>query len=153
MFISLTSCGPYQSVSTTPSKSYWSNSPPSATRSGPRTIILDGDTIYEKDVGGFKCWYCNDFIDGGKTLVEVGIINDSPLDGLEFGFVLYDGGYIGDVTMYRRTGLEHRWDWGPNLADYSFVIKTDGTGAYYDFTAVEKGESTKPNEIYKCYER
>jgi len=85
--------------------------------------------------------------------VEVGVLNDPTLDGLEFGFVLYDGGYSGERTMYRRTGLEHCWDWGPNLNDYSFVIKTDGTGLYYDFSTMEDGESTKARAVYQCRQR
>ncbi len=70
-----------------------------------------------------------------------------------FGFILFDGGYTGRTTLYQRKGLDHRWDWGPNATDYTFVIKPDGTGLYYDFSTVTEGESTKPSAIYKCYQR
>ena len=99
----------------------------------------------------FTSWYCKDFVEGGPVLVEVGFFGDPGLAGL--GFILYDGGYSGERTFYQRTGLEHRWDWGSNGCEYSFVIKTDGTGLYYDFTGVPKGESIKAREVYKCYRR
>jgi len=143
LFISLVSCATSRRPSATHLDDYYI--------SGPRTIILDGDTISEKDVGGFRCWYCTDYIDGSKTLVEVGYFKG--LGEIQVGFVLYDGSYSGTMTFYRRTGLEHRWDWGPNLGEYSFVVKTDGTGLYYDFSSVEEGESTKAKEVYKCRER
>ncbi len=124
---------------------------PSATPYGsPRTIILDGDRISESDVGRFTSWYCKDFSYGGRTLVEVGFFGDPELQGV--GFILYDGGYSGKSTSYQRRGLEHRWEWGL-IGQYVFVIKTDGLGAYYDFSTVPTGESTKPREIYKCYQR
>jgi hypothetical protein len=47
----------------------------------------------------------------------------------------------------------YRWDWGPNKTDYSFVIKPDGVGLYYDFSYVQKGESIKARDVYKCYKR
>ena len=139
--LSLFSCSTFTSIST----------PPSANASGPRTIILNGREISEEDVGGFISWYCKDYVDGGPVLVEVGFFKNEKLKGI--GFILYDGGYKGEMTHYERIGLEHRWDWGPNENDYSFVIKTDGTGLYYDFSSAKKGESIKAREIYKCYQR
>ena len=125
--------------------------PSSVTPSGPRTIILDGEMISEVDVIQFTSWYCKDYIDGEQTVVEVGFYDDIIFNKL--GFILYDGGYSGEKTYYNRTGLEHRWDWGPNKTNYSFVIKTDGTGVYYDFSTVPDGESTKGKSVYKCYKR
>jgi hypothetical protein len=86
-----------------------------------------------------------------RILVEVGFFGDPTYEGL--GFILYDGGYKGGRTYYRRTGLEHRWDWGPDGSDYAFVIKSDGAGLYYDFSTAEPGESKKASEVYKCYRR
>ena len=125
--------------------------PPSETESVPKTIILDGESISEEEVGGFISWYCQDSIYEGPILVEVGYYGDPNLEGL--GFILYDGGYTGVSAYYRRAGLERRWDWGPNDFDYTFVIKPDGTGLYYDFTTVKPGESTKAKEVYKCHQR
>ena len=141
LFMSLSSCATFLSLAP----------PPSATPSGPRTIVLDGEAVTEEDVGGLISWYCKDIVDGGRILVEVGFFGDPSLEGL--GFILYDGGYSGERTYYRRTGLEHRWDWGPNETNYAFVIQPDGTGLYYDFSSVPYGESTKASEVYQCYRR
>ena len=121
---------------------------PSATPSGPRTIVLGDKAYTEEDVGGFTSWVGEDFVHGGGILVEVGFFGDSSFEGL--GFILYDGGYSGELTQYRRTGMEHRWDWGPNGNDYAFVIQPDGTGLYYDFSSVSR---TKASEVYRCYRR
>ena len=124
---------------------------PSATPSGPRTIVLGGQPVSAADVGGFISWYCRDFVDDDRILVEVGFFGDPALEGM--GFILYDAGYKGERTHYRRTGLEHRWDWGPNGSAYAFVIQPDGTGLYYDFSAAAPGESKKASAVYKCYRR
>ena len=116
-----------------------------------RSIILNGENFSENDVGGFVSWFCYDYINE-KLSLEVGTFGDPKLEGL--GYILYDGGYIGELTSYRRTGIEHRWDWGgPNGSTYAFVIKSDGTGLYYDFSNVKPGESTRARDVFKCYRR
>ena len=133
-----------------------------------RTIILDGLELTESKPGEFPAWRCNDYIDKGKTLIEVGIIplehfttpeyidNDEFMDNFSriagfmgdyIGYVLYDGTNKGTWAMYRRTGLKHRWDWGED-SQYSFMIKPDGVGLYYDFSAVE---TKKADDVYNCY--
>ena len=62
---------------------------PTASASGPRTIVLGGQTVSEANVGGFISWYCKDFVDNDRILVEVGFFGDPTLEGL--GFILYDG--------------------------------------------------------------
>lgn len=126
------------------------STPPSANPSGPRTIVLGDEKISEEVAGGFTSWYCKDFINEDKVVIEVGFYEDSPFDWL--GFVLYDGGFTGESALYQRKGLQHRWDWGPN-GNYAFIIKPDGIGLYYDFSLVSSGESTKANDVYKCYQR
>jgi hypothetical protein len=125
--------------------------PPSANATGPRVIILNDKVISEDDVGGFTSWYCRDYVYEDRVLLEFGYFNDPNLSGI--GFILYDGGYTGEFTLYQRSGVEHRWDWGPNETDYSFVIKPDGIGLYYDFSYARKGESIKARDVYKCYKR
>ena len=134
------------SASTTPP-----SRPSSVTTTGPRTIILDDKKYSENDVGGFISWFCYDFVYEEKgVLLEVGFFGDPDFKNL--GYILYDGSYTGEFTLYVRTGIEHRWDWGTD-GQYSFVIKADGTGLYYDFTNVEKGQSTKPKDVFKCYRK
>lgn len=123
---------------------------PSATESGPRTVLLNGEAYSEEDVGGFTSWYCKDYVERGRVLVEVGFFGDPGPEG--YGFVLYDGGYSGERAYYSRTGLEHRWGWGTNL-DYVFVIEPDGTGLYYDFSGASVGERRSATEVYYCRQR
>jgi len=121
----------------------------SSTPSGPRTIILNGKTLSETDVEKFVSWRCKDFVNSSGTLVELGIFTNSTLS--DAGFILYDGGYSGEVTKYARKGINHRWDWGAN-GDFAFIIKPDGTGLFYDFSSVKSGEKTKADDVYKCYQ-
>ena len=123
--------------------------PASAVESGPRTLILDGKKVSSEDVGGFVSWYCVDYIEEGSILLEVGYFGNDKLDGV--GFILFDGGYTGQITMYERDGLDHRWDWEDG--DYTFVIQPDGTGLYYDFSSVKPGTSTRARAVYKAYKR
>jgi len=76
------------------------------------------------------------------------------LFGNRLGFVLYDGTNTGDIVIYRRDGLDRRWDWGAPGSSYSFVIETDGTGLYYDFsTADDDGFKSNADDIFKCGRR
>ena len=126
--------------------------PSSLTSSGPRTLVLDGESITEEAMGGFVSWTCHDYSNPEGILVEVGILEVSNM-GFN-GFILFDGGYSGEFALYQREGLDRSWIWGTDEEPiYKFVIKTDGTGAYYDFSSVPEGESTKPNDIFKCKQR
>lgn len=123
--------------------------PASATTTGSRTLILDNNTISELDTdNGFTAWFCKDYVYGGKVLVEVGYFD---INGERYGFILYDGGYTGEITTFYRDGLHYRWDWGKDN-EYSFVIKTDGVGLYYDFSSSKDG-TAKPREVYSAYKR
>jgi hypothetical protein len=121
---------------------------------------LDGGVVKEGEdgVGEFTSWECEDFVDGGTNVVEVGFFDyeGSELeffgreDGYTFGFVLFDGRDRGIFAFYERAGLDHEWFWGPPDGDYLFVIETDGTGLYYDFRGVPEGGSTEPSAVYEC---
>lgn len=135
-----------------------------------RVLVLGGDEYEESEPWQFLSWKCRDYIDGGKTLVEVGRVTfpseikntkeyqeltDEEKQEYEIffsdnGFVLYDGTEIGDYTNYKRDGLKHRWDWGEEGSSYSIVIGTDGTGLYYDFSTAENGVKNKADDIFKC---
>lgn len=121
---------------------------PSSTPSGPRSIILNGKTFNEAELGKFVSWGCKDFVYSSGTLVEVGFFTNPKLSGA--GFILYDGGYSGEVISYQRKGINHRWDWGPNGTEFAFIIKPDGTGLFYDFSSTPSGKATKANDVYKC---
>lgn len=135
-----------------------------------RTLMLSGKVFKEGEPWQFLSWRCRDYSYGGKTLVEVGRalmpndykntneyneLNDAKKQELDkflkmIGFVLYDGSNTGDITFYNRDGLSHRWDWGVDENSYTFVIKPDGTGLFYDFSTAENGIKNKADEIFKC---
>jgi len=119
---------------------------PTSTPSGPRSIILNGTTYSETEHGKFVSWSCKDFSYPSGTLIEVGFFPDSKMGG----FILYDGGHTGEVTIHQRKGINHRWDWGPN-GEFAFLIEPDGTGLFYDFSSTPKGTPTKADSVYKCY--
>ena len=68
-----------------------------------------------------------------------------------------NGFIVGTVQVagvdYRSTfavnGFDRRWTFGDD-GDYSFIIKPNGDGLYYDFSSVEAGETTKANQIFIC---
>lgn len=122
--------------------------PPSSKPSGPRTIVLGNETYNEANLGKFTSWLCNGDDSDKGTLVEFGLFSNADLNGA--GFILYDGGYTGELTKYRREGINNRWDWGPNGVDYAFIIKPDGTGFYYDFSSTVEGVTIKSKDVYEC---
>lgn len=143
LIVSLVSCVPYTAA----------YSPPSATPSGPRTIVIDGEQISEEDWGGCVCWTCQDYVTREDIIVEVGYFLDPPTQEVN-GFILHDGGNSGEIAVYERRGLEHNWYWGESReAFYSIVIRSDGTGFYYDFSNFSDREETKPKSIFICKQR
>jgi len=125
------------------------------TAPGPRVISVNGREIREADAGAFTSWVCRDYFQRGNVVVEVGHFSHPKLSDL--GFVLYDGGNSGELTSYQREGLLHRWDWGRNdsrdVYVYSFLMKPDGTGLYYDFSSATAGHKDKADDIFRCQSR
>lgn len=76
---------------------------------------------------------------------------EALLSQMQVGYVLFEGRKEYKSTFYSRKGINHRWDWEDG-GNYSFIIKPDGTGLYYDFTTVKKGETTKARDVFKCRE-
>jgi hypothetical protein len=120
-----------------------------------RSVTLNGGehgirTFTEEEYGPIESWVCRDrYSDNRTILFEVGHFRDKP----GFGFVLYDGTSSGEPAMYRRTGIDRRWDWESGGGSYSFIIEPDGRGAYYDFTNVAEGETTPASSMYNCSKR
>ena len=123
---------------------------PKPTRAG-RVITL-GESRYSEDSSGpFVSWGCSDYGSGSRILVEIGRFEAASLS--EVGFILYDGSSSGELTSYQRKGVNQRWDWGPNMVEFAFVLKPDGTGLFYDFSNVRQGETTSANDVYECSRR
>ena len=115
-----------------------------------RTITLSGESYTERNPGDFISWVCRDFVNEGRTLVEVGNFAVPELN--DAGFVIYDGGNSGESTHYQRKGLNLRWDWGPKGSDFAFILEPDGTGLFYDFSNAE-GKTVKANQVFKCRQK
>ena len=115
-----------------------------------RTIDLNGKKFSEEEHGSFEIWECRDLFDSDsdKVLFEVGrFVNpDYPIGG----FILYDGSSSGDLTFYRREGINKRWDWETTGGRFSFILKADGTGIFFDFSDVADGEKTKSDGVFQC---
>jgi hypothetical protein len=116
-----------------------------------RKLTMGEIEIYVNALGGISSWQCTDNEYTSKVLVELGYFNGEEYS--DIGFILYDGTNTGDETNYRRNGLDHRWDWGDEDSNFSFVIQTDGTGLYYDFTGVPTGEKISAKDVYHCWKR
>ena len=107
-----------------------------------RQLVLSGKVISESELGGVERWYAIDKYGGSsKVRFQVGYFREEP----NIGFVLYEGGNRGELAICYRAGLNLRWDWG----NYSIVIKSDGTGLYYDFSS--KTTDVPPRETFKVY--
>ena len=94
-------------------------------------------------------WECREFSeDYGKILIKLWRINGMK-EG--FGYLEYAG--VSFPALFKLDGLSLRWNWEldqDDMWDYSFVVKPDGTGLFYDFSGVEKGDSTRATDLYTC---
>jgi hypothetical protein len=115
-------------------------------------VITLGESLYsEISLGPFVSWGCREFFSDGPILVEIGRFEAASLSNN--GFILYDGSSSGELTIYRRMGVNQRWDWGPNGGEFAFVLAPDGKGLFYDFSDVQKGETTNADNIFDCSRR
>ena len=123
------------------------STPPSATNDGVRTLVLDGINVSEKETdNGFTAWELEDYYEGGHTVIEVGYYE---INGKQYGFVLFDGGYTGTFAIFSREGIDYRWDWG-NSFRYCITVSPNEIARYYDFSF---GERQKPRGIYRAEKR
>ena len=144
LILFITGCTTLESPSTEPA----SSRSPKPEEPLSRTIVLNGKEYSEEEYGPFEIWECRETFDGDKVLFEVGrFVNpDYPIGG----FILYDGSSSGDLTYYKREGLNKRWDWETIGGSFSFILKPDGIGLYYDFSDVPDGEKVKSTDVYRC---
>lgn len=132
-----------------------------------RVLTLNEIKLKSGEPYTFSSWKCKDYFEGGKLIIEVGVIDgisnnatasnvDNEFDILNAGFILVDGKDSGFFAEYKMDGINHRWDWeGSTGKDYAVIITQDGIGNYYDF-GVESfvdlftGRTSKSKQIFKC---
>lgn len=132
-----------------------------------RVLTLNEIKLTSGEPYTFSSWKCKDYFEGGKLIIEVGVIDgisnnatvsnvDNEFDILNTGFILVDGKDSGFFAEYKIDGINHRWDWeGPTGKDYAVIITQDGIGNYYDF-GVESfvdlftGRASESKQIFKC---
>lgn len=56
---------------------------------------------------------------------------------------------VNHPAVFYIEGLNRRWDFGKGMS-YSLILKPDGSGSYYDFSRVGKGEPTGPSQRFDC---
>ena len=94
-------------------------------------------------------WRCFDpYYDSGKNTVLIEL-NRVTAAGETQGFGQISVAGVTHHALFRITGFDRRWDFGEGM-QYSFIIKPDGRGSYYDFSLVENGETTGPSQRFNC---
>jgi hypothetical protein len=134
-----------------------------------RVLTLNEIKVKSGDPYTFSSWKCKDYFEGGKLIIEVGIIDgisddvttsnvDDELNILNAGFILVNGKDSGFFAEYQMDGINHRWDWeGSTGNDYAITISQDGTGHYYEFGTASliemfTGRTAESKQVFKCSE-
>ena len=110
-------------------------------------LTFDVQAQESKDITTEK-WRCFEYLrfDNKAVLVRLTRETKNSVD-LGFGEVSVAG--VTYQAFFRVAGLDRRWDFGDE-ANYSFIIQPNGDGAYYDFSNVEVGGTTKPSQNFRC---
>ena len=92
-----------------------------------------------------EIWECFGYSDRNKTTILT-------LTRFDNGTGAVDAGGPTTYTEFRMAGLNRRWNWEEQGRGwrYSIILTLERTARYYDFSGVDSGEKTKPQEIFKC---
>ena len=97
-----------------------------------------------------EMWRCFAISDYSKTTALFTLTRVRSGSG-EFGEVSVAG--TTHLASFEIAGLNRRWDFGYNeIRDrylYTFIVKPDGTGLYYDFSISSDGKAS-PRDHFKC---
>ena len=107
-----------------------------------RLILITMLCLLAELAFGDERWSCTDF--GSAEVLVVASSNDTK----NLGTISVAG--VKHNADYRVQGFNRRWNFGTDGDGYpySFVIKPDGTGLYYDFTSSD--ENVKASMVFKC---
>ena len=105
----------------------------------PLTVVV-GSESYD-----WKQWDCYNFV-YGEYILSVGYI---PEISDSRGILFLKDSESGIDTIHSLQGVQHYWNW----EDFQIVVKSDGTGFFYDFSGAEPGETRIASEMYNCTAR
>jgi len=96
-----------------------------------------------------ETWECKDYAESGwnKIIVVATIDEDRTTGSIEVAGTA-------QATIYHVEGFNRRWDFGRKNGggySYSFLIKPDGTGLYYDFT--QSDHAVRASMVMECRQR
>ena len=109
----------------------------------PQQVKFD-DESYE-----WKKWDCFAYGYAGDFLFTIGYIPELKRDGYAVGKLFLKDADSSIDTIYQMKGVQHYWNW----EDFQIVIKSDGTGFFYDLSGAEPGETRIVSEMYNCTAR
>lgn len=129
-------------------------------------IYVDRKELF-KDKGKLKerlasCIYEWKWFDDAEIQKETVLVKlfayTCPDEESGFGYVTpSDRVGLGQEASFKFQGLEYIWLFGldgqSGYYDYTFTIRPDGTGLYYDFSNSKEGGSVRPSQIYSCVDR
>ena len=93
-------------------------------------------------------WRCFDESDFLKKTVLI-TLQRITVDGKTHGIGRVSVAGITYTASFKVIGFDRRWNFG-EVYEYTFIIKPDGSGLYYDFSDIEVGGKTSPNQFYAC---
>ena len=111
------------------------------------TLGVQAQEIKDSTTEIWRCFERTDF-SNATVLVELTRVT---IDNEKFGVGEVSVAGITYPAIFEVAGLNRRWNFGlDELWDYSFIIEPNGDGAYYDFSNVEDGDTTKPSQFFAC---
>lgn len=120
-------------------------------------VAFSGVAVPEEDIQPDELWNCYAPSDENKQKVLIYLYwyqLPGEKHGLGMGAVEFSTtGAAGHTAGFEIRGLNRHWRFGVSdggdAFQYSFVIRPDGTGLYYDFTISNDGRAL-PSQVYDC---
>ena len=109
------------------------------------TYVVQAQESHNDVIEEWRCFGATDFLKEG-VLVTLSRVTPIGQDR-ESGEVSVAG--VTYRATFRVSGFDRRWDFGEGFA-YSFIIRPDGSGLYYDFSDVKDGGKTSPSQHFMC---
>lgn len=94
-----------------------------------------------------ESWFCSPGTYYSATNV---VVRAMVFDGRKFGDIDVAGG--SQMAEFEIEGFNRRWNFGPvnknGIYRYTFIVRPDGNGIYYDFKST--GADASPSQFFGC---